>query len=389
MTYTPKPIGKGLLIIFLLFFAFSYGRYTTLRSVEGIDIRGLPEAWNIIQRDYLRYEDYNQANVPVGLIKGLVASLGDDHSSFFDPEEAEQFTSGLNSELKGIGAELTKKDGFVTVVTPLPGTPAEKAGIRRGDVIIAIDGEFLKESWSLFDVVMRIRGPEGTEVVLQVLHDGDSSPVDIAITRANIHVKSVEFHKRVHGGEEFAYIQVSQFSSDVASELKDALQLAEKDGLDMLLLDLRFNGGGFLDGAVDVLSFFTDTGETAVVTRNRLVDSELPTKDLGYTWKGSLVVLVNDMSASASEIVAGALQDLGRATVVGTVTFGKGSVQEVKPVGSYGLMRLTIAEWLTPALRQIDKVGIEPDVQVEMPYDLYETDMDVQYSTGVSELFAQ
>lgn len=373
----PFPIAVSLIITAVVFFLL--GRSLVPVTSEAIlDTRIAEKVWSIIQSSYLRASSIDNESIKYGLAKGVMNSLKDQHSAFFDPKEAREFLASLKGDLEGIGAELRLRDGVVYVVTPLPNSPAEKAGILPGDAILKINGENLGSVADLTSVVSRIRGPKGTSITLSILHKNEVESVEITIVRDRIHQESIEFEERMVKGNNVGIIRMSQFSEDVSDELRKAMRAVQEKNISKLVLDLRFNGGGYLDQALEVLSFFVSENLPAVVMEGKSSNQVKETFSTGLRYDGSLVVLVNEASASASEIVAGALQDHGRAKVIGTKTYGKGSVQEVKNLSDGSALRITIAEWKTPRGRSIENVGITPDVEVKLQYEKYREGDDNQ-----------
>ncbi len=302
-----------------------------------------------------------------GSIKGLVNSVDDPYTVFMDPEETHQFEENLNGSLEGIGAELTVEDGFLTVLSPLKDSPAEKAGLLPGDVIFQIDGKISSEM-TLFDAIMSIRGEKGTQVTLTIIREEVAEPFEVIIVRDSITVESVTYELLENS---IAYISINQFSDDTADEFDKAVQQLLLDDAEELIIDLRYNGGGYLDISVDILSELIEGTEAAVQIQTR--DTE--ENEILYLWGNAtlpeipLVVLVNDGSASAAEILAGGIQDYKRGLVIGETTYGKGSVQEVIYLDDGSSLRMSIAHWLTPNGRSIEDVGITPDRLIELTYE--------------------
>jgi carboxyl-terminal processing protease len=321
-----------------------------------------------------------------GAIKGLVNSVDDPYTVFMTPEETNEFQASLEGSLQGIGAELTMKDNLLTVIAPLKGSPAEAAGVKPGDVIYMVDEELVGDM-TLFEAIMEIRGEEGTDVTITVLRNGHNKPVDITITRAQIDIPSVSLEYKGEN-EKIAYINIYQFSDKTETEFDEVVQEMLLQDVDGLVLDLRYNGGGYLDVAVDILSDFIEGKETAVITKHREEgDNEVYyTNESGLLKDYPLVVLVNEGSASASEIIAGAVQDLERGLVMGNQTFGKGSVQVIERLDDGSSLRITIAKWYTPKDRSIDDIGIAPNTFVEITEEDMENELDPQLDAAVDYL---
>jgi carboxyl-terminal processing protease len=352
---------------------------------QSLNFQTANSVWSVIEGNYLRADEVKMKDLQYGLAKGLIQSLDDPYSSYMDPEESLSFMTSLNGDLEGIGAELRLEGRNVRVVSPLPDSPAEAAGLRPGDIILKVDGENLGDVDDLMDVVMKIRGPKGTDVTLTVLQEESVESTDITITRDDIHIEAVTF-EYVGEDEDIPVIRLSNFSEQSPVEFEKALDQVIENNDQKLIIDLRFNGGGYLEAAVDIVSYFVGPGEPVVFVKGVQDENEKLTRNQDTRYKGKIVVLVNEASASASEIVAGALQDYGLAYVMGDTTFGKGSVQEVHPLLDRSLVRITIAEWLTPLKRSIEGQGIEPDELVELDYEAFLEDNDTQLEAAINYL---
>ena len=301
-------------------------------------------------------------------INGMLTSL-DPHSSFLNAKDADEMRTQTRGEFGGLGIEVTldRDSELVKVITPIDDTPASRAGVLAGDLISEIDGEPVR-GLSLTQAVEKMRGPVGSSIDLTVLREGADAPIDIKITRAIIKVKAVKF--RVE--EDIGYIRVISFTEKTYSDLENAIEKIEaevpEDKLKGFVVDLRLNPGGLLDQAINVSDAFLDRGEI-VSTRGRNPEEtrRYNSRPGDLTDGKPIVVLVNGGSASASEIVAGALQDHKRATIVGTTSFGKGSVQTIIPLGENGALRLTTALYYTPSGKSIQGTGIKPDIVVNQP----------------------
>ncbi|HJV33310.1 MAG TPA: S41 family peptidase [Patescibacteria group bacterium] len=343
-----------------------------------VDFKLFWDTWNLIKDRYAK-QPVDEKKMFYGALEGMVASLGDPHSIFLEPAASEEFAQELSGKFEGIGAEIGIKKGSLMVIAPLPGSPAEKAGLLAGDRIIGID-DTDTTGMSIDDAVSRIRGDKGTKVKLHILRDNDGSePRVFEITRDTIAVQSVKItYERSPKGKKLAVIKISHFNGDTTDLfLDDVTQLAAR-GVDGVVLDLRNNPGGYLDSSVAVLGEWIP-GEVAVSERY----SDGTKDDHRASGRGRLkdiptVVLVNGGSASASEIVSGALQDLGKAKLIGTQTFGKGSVQDLIDLDDGSSVKLTIAEWLTPKGNNINTEGIAPDYVVDRTEKDYEDDKDPQ-----------
>jgi len=326
------------------------------------DLRSFSEIFERIKNNYVEPVDDKQLFEDA--IKGMLAGL-DPHSTYLDSEHFTELREGTTGEFGGLGIEVTMEDGFIKVVSPIDDTPAAKVGIQAGDLIIRLDETSVK-GLTLKESVDIMRGEPGSKLMLTILREGETKPLKIEITRAIIKVKSVK-HKLLEPG--FGYVRVSTFQSRSADNVKEAIRALriENDGqLKGLILDLRNNPGGLLNAAVDISDIFISKG-LIVYTEGRVKGSnqKFKAKPTDLLKDAPLVVLVNGGSASASEIVAGALQDHSRAVIVGSKTFGKGSVQTVMPLTNETAVKMTTARYFTPSGRSIQAEGIEPDITLD------------------------
>ncbi len=334
------------------------------------------DAWNIVQSEFYKDVPPDQERV-YGAIRGMVATYGDEHTAFIDPSRAAILEQDSSGAFEGIGASVELDElGRLVIAEPFPGRPAAEAGVKRNDVVLEVDGESLR-GLSLYESVALIRGPAGSAVVLTILREGESAPLKISVVRAKIEIKVVQ-SKMLDGN--VGYVSLSEFSSGASDKLNTAIQDLRQQGATGLVLDLRNNPGGFLSEAIAVSSLFLERG-TPVVREHRKSEPN----DQIYSAQGTqsatdipLVVLVNRGSASASEIVAGAMKDNHRATIIGEQSFGKGTVQLPHTLSDGSELRVTIAEWLTPDGNSIDKTGIVPDVVVELTQEDFLAGRDPQ-----------
>ncbi len=326
---------------------------------DDVDFDEFWSVWNLVKENYYK-QPVSDRSLYYGAMRGMVAAAGDPYTMYFDPESSKEFKEMLSGTFSGIGAELGSKDGMVVVVAPLADSPAEKAGLTAGDIILAVDAEDVTKM-SVDQVVARVRGLEGTEVTLSVIHDGADSSADIKITRKIIKVDSVKWSIDDEG---FAMISITEFNGDTTGLFNKAINDVLSKGAKGIVFDLRSDPGGLLTAAIDVASAWT--GYQTVVIQKQQEDARSYPGVAAPRLAGiPTVVLVNGGSASASEIVAGALQDYGLATMVGTQTFGKGSVQDFRDLPDGGSVKITIAAWYTPKGRTINETGLTPDVVVE------------------------
>ena len=328
---------------------------------DKVDFEQFWEVWDRVKEKYAK-QPVSDLDMFYGAIQGLVYSLQDPYSLYFTPKQANEFAESLTGEFEGIGAEIGVKLGQLTVVSPLPDSPAQKAGLRPGDKIIKIDDQDTYDM-GVSEAVSIIRGEAGTEVVLTVLRDELEEAKEISIVRGRINVPSILYEMKE---EDVAYLRVMQFNEKTPRDLDNKISKLLKVGAKKVILDLRSNPGGYLDSAIDMSSEWVKKGDIIVSEKSSegVVSDD---RSVGPSRLNGLptVVLVNGGSASASEIVAGALKDNGLATIVGEKTFGKGSVQDFEVFGDGSALKLTIAEWLTPNGVNINEQGIEPDVVIE------------------------
>lgn len=329
---------------------------------EEVDISLLWSVWGLLSEHYIEPDSLQVTPMLHGAVAGLVNALDDPYTSFMPPRENKEFKQALNGNLQGIGAELTDRDGSIVVVSPLKGSPAETAGLLSEDIIIKVDNQDIVD-FTLTEAVQLIRGPKGTEVTLTVLR-GDNE-VEITIVRDDIKVPSTEFEIKEYNGKRIGYIAINRFAERTGDEVEEEVQSFVDEGVDGIILDVRFNGGGYLDKATDMASLFLRSGKVVSVVRRNGDPTHHYVTGRPIAEEVPLVILINEGSASASEILAGALQDAGRATIVGKKSFGKGTVQEVFDLPGGTSIRITTAKWLTPAGRDLGKEGIMPDIEVE------------------------
>lgn len=343
------------------------------------------EVWNIIHEQYID-QPVDDVKLMQSAIGGLMSGLGDEHSSYMDPETYQQVNAPLVGSYTGIGAWVDTSGEALVIIAPMPGSPAEAAGVQSGDTVVAIDG---KDMTGIDPgvVLQSILGPADTVVTLTIVREGLEEPLDISITRAEIEIPVIEYEMLDNN---IAYIYLSQFSVDSGAEVRSALTELLAQNPVGVILDLRDNTGGYLDAAFDITSAFIEdgpimieeTGEGATQTYSAYGNAIAP--DI------PLVILVNGGSASASEITAGAIQDRGRGTLVGTTTYGKGSVQNwIELEGDNGAIRVTIARWLTPNSRQINEVGLTPDVIVDYTQEDADAGIDPQRDKAIEILLDQ
>ncbi len=344
--------------------ALSFGAGYTLAgrsrpaSGEGLDL--VVEAWNLIFDNYVERDKLDASRLSRAAIEGVTKALDDPYTYYLSPDVSKLGLSNLEGKFGGIGAMVTVKDEQITIIAPIPGSPAAEAGIKAGDVILEIDGTSAS-GMSLAEAVLSIRGPKGTSVTLLIEHQGEPEPEEIKIIRAEIKLPSVHFEMK----GDTAYINITYFSGRTDEELSQAIQSIEEQGATGIILDLRSNPGGLLEAVVDAASHFLREGVVVKVrdsqgkitvqnVRSGKVVTDLP-----------MVVLVDNYSASGSEVLAGALRDHSRATIAGSKTYGKGSVNLVRPLEDGSSLSITTARWLTPNGLLIEGEGLSPDYELE------------------------
>ncbi len=354
------------------------------KELEDVDMSVFWEAWRQMDDKFVDIDKLDPEKRIYGAIKGMVSASGDPYSAYMNPEEAKDFNTDMEGSFEGIGAELGMKDGMLTVIAPLEGTPAEKADLRAGDIIVKIFDEITLEM-TVDDAVKRIRGEKGTIVKLTVARGETGETVEIEITRGVIELQSVKYEKKEGN---IGYIKVSKFLENTGENFDKAISTAIIDNVDGLIIDVRNNPGGYLDVAVDMASTFVSNGEVVVWEKGRS-DNKVPFtagKKVDKLLNIPIVVIMNGGSASASEILAGALRDIKGVKLIGEKSFGKGSVQQLLELSDESNIKITIAKWLTPKGTSIHEVGLEPDVEVKMTEEDYKNKKDPQLEKALEEL---
>lgn len=350
-------------------------------SGQKADFSSLSGVYGLLQRNFDGKVD--SAKALDGAKAGLVASAGDPYTVYLTAKEAKDLNNDLTGKLSGIGAEIGLKNNIITVIAPIEDTPAAKAGLKSGDLIARINGEDTT-NMTVDTAVSKIRGQAGTKVTLKIVRQGVQDPIDITITRADITVPSVKWSLK---DGNVAYIDVSRFGPDTAGLVDKAATELKAQGATKVILDLRNDPGGYLDAGVDVASEFLDSGKLVVEERT----GGKSVSKLTATGNSNLhgmptIVLINSGSASASEIVAGALHDNGAAKLLGEKSFGKGSVQEIKNLPGGAQLKVTVAHWYTPGGVNINKEGIKPDVETKLTTDDFNAGRDPQLDKALEML---
>ncbi len=328
-------------------------------SAQGLSV--VEEAWNIIFRDYVERDQLEPKELSKGAIEGMIEVLDDPYTSYLDAETYEIGMSGLEGEIEGIGAQVGMREEKLTIISPIPDSPAAQAGIRADDMVLEIDGESTVDM-SMVEAVLKIRGPKGSTVALLIQHQGEAEPVLIEVVRATIELPSVV--TEMVG--DIAHIKITHFSRRTAEEMQAALAEIESANAQGIILDMRGNPGGILETVIDVASYFLEEGVVVKVVGGNGEEQSLEVEAGRTVTELPVVVLVNAYSASGSEVLAGALQDHGRATIAGSQTFGKGSVNVSRRLQDGAGLYITTARWLTPNGRLIEGEGIKVDIELDL-----------------------
>ena len=347
-------------------------------DISVFDSRKIQEAKKMIQSEYYHFSEKTKEDIENGMINALVASLWDKHSSYFPPKEAEEFSDTLRWDFEGIGAVIDENQKWIKIQKVLKDSPAEKWGLKNGDILIMINTTSLV--WvTADDAVKKIRGPKGSKITLKYLRWDDEKEYSTEITRDRVLIPSTR--EEILTGGTIGYLEVGFFGEHTTDEFEKSLQNLTASGVQGIILDFRNNPGGYLDSAVDILSMLLPPDTKAVITR----ENDARKNQTLYTMSGYLqnttvpvVMLVNEFSASASEIVAGALQDQNRAIIIGEKTYGKGSVQSPFVLSDGSILKLTIGRWYTPNDRGIDEKWIEPDIILPLKEEDYKNVYDRQ-----------
>ncbi len=343
------------------------------------------EAYRILKQDHVDRAALDPSTLVPAAIRGMVEALGDSHTAYIDAATYKLERHAFEGAFQGIGATVAMVDGAITIVSPIRGSPAESSGIRPGDRILAVDGEST-QGMALADAVARIRGTRGSKVVLTILHAGSSLPEQVEIVRDEIRTPSVFAELRDDG---IAHMRISQFTSRTNEETVEALRGLRRTGMRGLVLDLRRNPGGLLEETVRVTSQFLASGAVLYEARADGPRKEWSVRSGGLATDLPMVILVDRGSASGSEVLAGALQDAGRAPLIGTRTFGKGTVNQVREMSDQSALYVSIARWYTPKGRQIEGAGLQPDVEVALTEDDLSRGRDPQLERALEILLRQ
>ncbi|WP_411738467.1 S41 family peptidase [Peribacillus sp. S4] len=343
--------------------ALTFGdkKVESLAPDKHAEFEKLYSTYDKIKDDY--YEEVDEEKLVDGAINGMIKSLDDPYSAYMDKKEASSFRESISSSFEGIGAEIQEQDGQIMVVSPIKGSPAEKAGVKPNDIILSVDGKSV-EGLSSSEAVLKIRGEKGTKVDLSISRAGESEPIELTIKRDTIPIETV-YAEMLDDG--VAKIQVTSFSEHTVQELKTALEEMSKKDMKGLVLDLRGNPGGLLDQAIEMASLFIPNGKVVLQVEDRSGKKDVYKSENDGELKIPVVVLIDDGSASASEIVAAAVSESADIPLIGVKSFGKGTVQQAKDFKDGSNFKYTVAKWLTPEGNWIHKKGIKPDITVKLP----------------------
>jgi carboxyl-terminal processing protease len=360
MSERNKTVVIVLLVAAVIVVSFGTGWVVGSRNSPRQSLGMVGQVWDIIFRDYVDKDRLDAEALAQGAIRGMVEALDDPYTAYLDATAYELSQRELEGKFEGIGAHVAAQDGQVVIIAPIAGSPAEEAGIRAGDVILEVDGQSIA-GMSLVEVVLIVQGPRGTTVTLSVLHEGETEPEVIEIVRAEIEMPSVRFEMM----DDIAYINITNFSERTAEELSPVLEEVNRQASG-IILDLRNNPGGLLSTVVAVTSFFLKEGVVLDVVDNEGNSSAYKVEPGRVATDLPVVVLVNEYSASGSEVLAGALQDYGRAVIAGKKTYGKGSANQMFGLEDGSALYITYARWLTPKGRLIEGEGLPPDYELDL-----------------------
>jgi carboxyl-terminal processing protease len=342
---------------------------------KDIDFSVFWTAWDLLHSKYVDKSKLDTQNLVFGAIDGMVKAVGDPYTVFFRPKESKEFNEQISGSFSGIGIEIGLRDDVLTVIAPIKNTPAARAGLLAGDKILKIDDK-KTEGMKLDEAVSLIRGPKGTRVKLTILREKEKETKEVTIVRDIIKIPAVEWKSL---GEDVAYIEIFTFNKNVDSEFEKAAREITASKAKRIILDLRNNPGGLLDSAINIAGYFLDADKVVAIERfGDGREEQFKTQPNGRLKNYPVVVLINKGSASASEILAGALKDNRGVLIIGETSFGKGSVQEMADLPQKTSLKITVAKWLTPSGKSIDENGIKPDIEVKMTEDDIKGEKDPQ-----------
>lgn len=383
----------GLILISISFVAGFYYHefifqqyYKAAYSFDQIDFSLLKKVWDQVSTDYVDPGKIDKTKMTYGAIAGMVEAIGDPYTEFYNPEEAKKLEEDLAGSFEGIGLQIGVKDDQIIAISPIKGTPAEKAGLRPGDLILAVD-KTPTTGLSVDEVVNIIRGPKDTKVTLTISRE-ETGTRDIEIIRAIIKVPSMDYEiKELADGKKIAHITLYQFSDSSSQDFKKSAIDILNNNVSGIILDVRSNPGGLVNQATSIAGWFLERGQLIVIEKDKNGE-QIELKSNGPSNFASLpiVVLINDGSASASEILAGALKDDRQIPIIGTKSFGKGTVQQITSLDDGSSLKITTAKWYTPSGVAIQDTGIEPDIKVDLTQEDYDQNKDPQFDKAMEEI---
>ena len=351
-----------------------------------VDFNLFWDVWGTIEKKYIDEPDYQK--MLQGAIMGMVASLDDPYTVYMDPEASREFQEEITGTFEGIGAEVGIKNNKLTIISPLPSSPAKQAGIKARDIILKINGEDTADM-NLIEAVSKMRGEKGSQVTFNIIRDDWEETQDITVTRDKIEVKSVTWYLKKQSGKSIAYIELTYFGEDTSADFKKIVTDIMAYEVDGVILDMRGNSGGYLESAIEVSSEFVASGQVvAIESFSDGEENKFKAKNGSRLVTTPTVVLIDEGSASASEIVAGALSDHRQSKLIGMKSFGKGSVQELEHYDDGSSLRVSVAKWLTPSGKNINGEGLNPDIEVDLTDEDYNNDRDPQLDKAL-EVIAQ
>lgn len=383
----------GLILIAISFVAGFYYHefifqqyYKAAYSFDQIDFSLLKKVWDQVSTDYVDPSKIDKTKMTYGAIAGMVEAIGDPYTEFFNPEEAKKLEEDLAGSFEGIGLQIGVKDDQIIAISPIKGTPAEKAGLRPGDLILAVD-KTPTTGLSVDEVVSIIRGPKDTKVTLTISRE-ETGTKDIEITRAVIKVPSMDYEiKEIANGKKIAHITLYQFSDSSSQDFKNSAIDILNNNVSGIILDVRSNPGGLVNQATSIAGWFLERGQLIVIEKDKNGEqTELKSNGPSNFASLPIVVLINDGSASASEILAGALKDDRQIPIIGTKSFGKGTVQQITNLDDGSSLKITTAKWYTPSGVAIQDTGIEPDIKVDLTQEDYDQNKDPQFDKAMEEI---
>jgi carboxyl-terminal processing protease len=373
-------------IIFSLISVFEFGYFWGQKKnlclfLEGWDSLIFQQTYNKLKEVFVNEKEIDDKKLFYGALSGMVSALNDPYTQFFDPQKAKIFLEDATGEFGGIGIEIGFRQGFLTVISALEGTPAQKAGLKAGDVIFKVNGTIVSQL-PLDEVVSLIRGEPGTEVTLVILREGEKEPIEFKMKREIIKVPTLKFEilKSVKGNK-VIYLKIFEFNDNTFKNFKDIIPLILKENTNKIILDLRGNSGGYLDTAKEIANYFLKNNEVILIEQQREKRKIHLAKNNGLFSDFHIIVLIDRGTASAAEILAAALKENRGAILIGEKTFGKGSVQTLERLSDGSLLKITFAYWLTPKEEKISDIGLSPDIEVKN-----EEKKDLQLERALEEM---